>query len=66
MKTIMIVKTTCPICDQEHRLAADGDEYMTWLEGTPVQLAFPKMTVEDRERLQSGTCPECWNKMFEG
>jgi len=40
------------------------EEFTSAVKGTHAQVAFPDMSTDNRERLISGTCPKCWNKMF--
>ena len=35
-----------------------------WLLGTPIQIAMPAVSVDDREFLISGTSPAGWGSMF--
>jgi hypothetical protein len=36
----------------------------SWQAGEIIQVAFPDMSIDDREILISGTHPACWNKLF--
>lgn len=36
-----------------------------WKSGTLIQVAFPELTVEQREAIQTGICDPCWTKMSE-
>jgi len=39
--------------------------YNEWtMDGQPIVLAFPDMSVDDREMLISGTHPACWDRLF--
>jgi hypothetical protein len=37
---------------------------MSWRAGALVQDAFPEVPKEYREMFISGTCPKCWDDMF--
>lgn len=46
---------------------ADLRAYLNASQGDPkrhIQNAFPYLTPDQRERLQSGTCPPCWERMW--
>lgn len=61
MKTIT---TTCPICKGTKDIDVDDSAYLDWQRGVLIQKAFPRMSADDRERLVSGMCPPCWDRMF--
>ena len=59
------VHCVCPKCDELKILTVDSDKLKNWLfNKIPIQEVFPDMSRDDRERLQSGTCPKCWDEMF--
>jgi phage FluMu protein Com len=60
----MIIKTKCPFCKAVTELEVPNDGYKAWRQGMLVQKAFPDLSVDDRERLISGTCPKCWEETF--
>ena len=62
-KTSTIV-TVCRMCKTEHALKVPTWKLMLYESGAKIQEAFPDLSPDDRERIISGTCPECWNKMF--
>lgn len=62
----MIIEAECRICGKTKSLNVDYDRVQKWMNGMLIQDAFPEMPVEDRELLISGTCPECWDKLFNG
>ena len=65
MKTMMIkYETICPFCGKVHFMEVPIDRLSLWLGGMSVQEAFPDLSPDDRERLISGICPDCWGKMF--
>ena len=67
MPKIRILSKPCPECGQQKTFTVDKDNYRKWIHGEMlVQEAFPEINNEDRERLISGICPKCWNKMFRG
>jgi hypothetical protein len=36
------------------------EQYIAWHEGMVAQLAFPHLTLDEREFIISGISPECW------
>ena len=40
--------------------------FNSWLHGELIQKALPELTKDERELLVSGTCAQCFDKMFEG
>lgn len=57
-------ETICPFCGSVHFIDIPLDRLFLWQSGMKVQDAFPDLSADDRERLISGICPECWGKMF--
>ena len=55
---------TCPSCKTQVELEVTSEEFVRWEEGAYIQDAFPTMPLGDRERLISGYCGPCWNKLF--
>ena len=60
----VIWTVTCPFCGESEILTLPLEGFLDWRNGTPVQEAFPDLSVDDRERLISGICPDCWDEMF--
>lgn len=59
------IATTCPCCGKEHIVRVKVSDYFDWqFEGLYIQEAFPYLSADEREMLMSGTCPDCWNKIF--
>ena len=60
------IVTTCPNCLEDHHVgpfSADQiDQYRA--DEQKIQHIFPEMSADDRERLISGCCPECWDELF--
>lgn len=64
MPNIKVLTKPCPMCGKTKTLTVDKDNYRRWSHREMLaQEAFPELSPEDRERLISGTCPDCWNKM---
>ncbi len=58
------ITTHCPLCHATKDFDLDLDAWIKWQGGQRIQRAFPPLTADDRERLISGTCPSCWDRMF--
>lgn len=58
----------CVVCGKRHDpVILDAEKYYRWKEDREcIQDVFPdsEMSKDQREILISGTCPECWNKLF--
>jgi hypothetical protein len=54
----------CILCKEAFSLNVRVDAYVRWVNGESVQSAFSEISRENRELLISGTCGECWLKMF--
>ena len=64
MQTIN-VKTICPLCETEHLITVDKEQYERYQKGELIQNCFPEMKPEIREMLITGICPECWDKYID-
>jgi hypothetical protein len=58
------VPTQCPECRQVSEVMVDPEDYAEWKQGVLIQNAFPYLSNEERERLITGICGKCWDKMF--
>ena len=58
------IATTCPMCGDTKVLSLSEKGYKAWQNGALIQRALPDLGADDRERLISGICPSCWDKMF--
>lgn len=58
-------ETVCPFCGKTHFVGLPFEAFISWMyNGVSVQDAFPELPADDRERLISGICPECWEEAF--
>ena len=55
----------CLHCNQENLIVLDFESLESWNAGDFIQQAFSYLNVDQRELIQTGTHPECWNDMFE-
>ena len=60
------LRVSCRMCRKTHTLKVRVEDYFTF--DSPnrphIQDIFPYLSPAERELLISGTCEECWNKMF--
>lgn len=61
----VIIRATCITCGEEFQFIVDKQDYEEWRNGKPVQLAFPYLTLGEREVLISGMCGICWDSCIE-
>jgi len=54
----------CPFCGQYHDVLVDEIDYIAYLSGELIQNAFPYLTADEREIIQTGICSKCWEGMF--
>jgi len=57
---MITVATKCPFCRTETPLTVSERGYRRWVSGELIQRAFPELSPDDRERLQTGICPKCY------
>jgi hypothetical protein len=58
------IEIACSTCGIEHLIGTTLSGYVSWRAGAFVQDAFPDVPKEYREMFISGTCPECFERMF--
>lgn len=59
------IKVICRCCHHLYTINVNPRDYHNWAFGrTLTQVAFPYLSVGERELLISETCNDCWNKMF--
>ncbi len=59
-----MLKVTCHMCRTVHQLDLPKEDVDRWLKGELIQVAMPYLEAEVRELLISGTCGDCFDKMF--
>jgi len=59
-------RAKCQVCAKDVTLRLRPEDVEEWQGSNPrhVQLIFQYLTPAERELLVSGTCGECWNKIF--
>ena len=60
----MNIDVTCWKCNTEHLIFVDREEYENWQNGELIQDALFMLSADEREMLMSGTCGECFDKLF--
>lgn len=65
MSNTINVVVFCPFCNDVAELEVSFEGFKQWKSGELLQQAMPEINADDRERLISGTCPKCWNSMFD-
>ena len=62
----MLIKRRSPFSGKENELEIDVNEYQLklWQTGTPIQIAMPNISADDREFIMTGITPEEWDNMF--
>jgi hypothetical protein len=63
-KTVEVVTKPCIMCSKTHTFSLPADAYVRWQRGAFIQDCFPELPAGDRETLISGTCNDCFNKLF--
>jgi hypothetical protein len=53
----------CPLCGAKHEIECDQAGYLAWKKGTPILEALPELSPSQRERLQTGLCDDCWDRL---
>lgn len=61
---LTVITTKCPVCGNEKSFDLDADKWNRYLSTEHIQDLFPELNEEDRERLITGICPNCWNDIF--
>lgn len=59
------LRKTCNMCDAQHEIWVEDDDYKAWENGKMCQDAFPYLNTGQREILISGTCGRCFDLLFE-
>lgn len=63
----ILVETTCPFCGKVVSMTLDEHVWHNGLRayqsGELIQNAWPTLTPDERELIQTGICPKCWDEM---
>lgn len=55
----LVIDTWCPGCGVTNSVAISPESFSAWQLGDALTVAAPYLTDEEREQLESGTCPDC-------
>jgi hypothetical protein len=55
----------CRTCKRIHFVKLVESDYESWQKGELIQNAFPYLSTDDRELLQTQLCGKCFNNLFE-
>jgi hypothetical protein len=59
------ITTVCQGCGSTEEIPVDEAKYEMWKRRQiNIQDAFPRLTASQRERLQTGYCDPCWDKLW--
>lgn len=58
------INLKCQYCGKEIQINVTQEQIDKYQSGELIQRAFPNLTAEQREMLLTGTCGECWDKIF--
>lgn len=58
------IRALCPICGAKLFVTVEFSDFLKYMRGDPIEDCFPYLTPYEREHLISGTCEECWNRIF--
>ena len=60
----VIHNNICIHCGEDNQLILNAFDLALWRSGELIQYAFPKLDYKQRELIQTGIHPECWDEMF--
>lgn len=57
------VDGVCPCCGKDTTMEVDTNDYSQFLQGKPLDECFPYLSVQERNQLGIGLCPDCYEYM---
>jgi hypothetical protein len=60
----VILNNTCIHCGEDNQITLDAVALANWRNRELIQNVFPNLNYQQRELIQTGIHPECWNDMF--
>lgn len=60
----MLIRTQCKRCGKMIKLRVYPNDLQDYYNGTPVNDAFPYLSDDQKEILNLGMCPDCWNYLM--
>lgn len=64
MSTVKLQSKKCPDCGGVEIFEVAETDLFLWESGGLIQNCFPYLTKDQRERLISGYCTPCWDKLW--
>lgn len=61
----VFIQKVCPFCGDVSQVEVDRESWGRWKDGALIQEAFPDLSFDWREVLQTGICAGCW-EMYMG
>jgi len=58
---VEIVTEPCMVCKAHTVLMVNAAAFIAWKSGAMIQVAFPELSDEQRELIQTGTHSDCWD-----
>lgn len=58
------VHVRCRVCKANYCILVPYNGFRAWLNGALIQTVMPTVTPARRELLMSGTCSDCFDKLF--
>ena len=58
------VSVACAYCLEVHTFECSTRGVVAWQAGELIQNALPELSADQREMMISGTCGDCWDKMY--
>ena len=60
----VILNNTCIHCGEDNQITLDAVALANWRNRELIQNVFSNLNYQQRELIQTGIHPECWNDMF--
>ena len=60
----VILNNTCIHCGEANQITLDAVALANWRNRELIQNVFPNLNYQQREIIQTGIHPECWDEMF--
>jgi hypothetical protein len=54
----------CKHCPRKYEVELDPHDLVRWANGELIQNAMPYLTADERELIMTGTCGECWERLW--
>lgn len=58
------LKNTCIHCRENNEIILNANDLAKWRNGELIQNVFPNLDYQQRELIQTGIHPKCWDDMF--